>query len=95
VVPKETARKQRKRAGVQARLRPEPGMDANGLRCERRKNEDGFPVRVANRQRIVGALAASGRSCPEQQKKGRREAGLSVEKRSREDQYFATIGPPK
>jgi hypothetical protein len=51
---------------------------------ERRKNGEGFPVAFANRQRIVGALAASGRSTargtaqerPVKQK-GRRKAGLS------------------
>jgi len=37
------------------------GIGADGVVSERRKNGDGFPVAVANRQRNVGALAASGR----------------------------------
>src|SRR3954470_9198201 len=63
---------------------PGTGIGADGYVSERRKNGDGFPVAFANRQRIVGALAASGRSravelrsnVPGKQK-GRREAGLS------------------
>src|SRR3954453_5214600 len=44
------------------RASPGTGIGADGYVSERRKNGDGFPVAFANRQRIVGALAASGRS---------------------------------
>ncbi|MBB4359556.1 hypothetical protein GGD65_000554 [Bradyrhizobium sp. CIR18] len=63
---------------------PGTGIGADGVVSERRKNGDGFPVGLANRQRNVGALAASGsRSFSElrgkvpQKQKGRRKAGLS------------------
>src|SRR6266702_6787632 len=48
---------------------PGTGIGADGYVSERRKNGDGFPVRVANRQRIVGALAASGSSRAWQQRR--------------------------
>src|SRR3982750_1572424 len=44
------------------RASPGTGIGADGYVSERRKNGDGFPVGLANRQPIVGALAASGRS---------------------------------
>src|SRR3954469_21129746 len=50
------SRQQKRRAS------PGTGIGADGVVSERRKNGDGFPVGLANRQRIVGALAASGRS---------------------------------
>jgi hypothetical protein len=66
------------------RASPGTGIGADGYVSERRKNEDEFPVAFANRQRIVGALAASGsRGRAELQGNGlvkqkcRREAGLS------------------
>src|SRR5262249_9958502 len=46
---------------------PGTGIGANGYGSERRKNGGGFPEGVANRQRIVGALAASGSRRPAEQ----------------------------
>jgi hypothetical protein len=66
------------------RASPGTGIGADGYVSERRKNEEGFPVAFANRQRIVGALAASGSIGPAElswneplKQKGRHKAGLS------------------
>src|SRR5512142_3226184 len=46
-------------APIKRRASSGTGIGADGVVSERRKNGDGFPVAVANRQRIVGALAAA------------------------------------
>src|SRR3569832_1974143 len=44
------------------RASPGTGIGANGYDSERRKNENGFPEGLANRQRIVVALSGLGSS---------------------------------